>query len=59
MKQTVEGQRTGKIKESGRKRAAFLFKSIKEGEEEGQKDGLNMSLRVSGPALNYNEGKKK
>ncbi len=31
----------------------------KEGKEGGQKDGLSMSLHVSGPALNYNERRKK
>lgn len=27
--------------------------------EEGQEDGSNMSLHLSEPALNYNEGRKK
>lgn len=62
----MDGQRTENKKKNGRtyqnkrERSISLqqVKRRKEGEK-GQRDGLNMSLHVSGPALNYNEGKKK
>lgn len=61
MTPTVEGQRT-ENKRGWKKDSSIPLQQVKrrkEGESEGQKDGLDMSLHVSGPALNYNEGKKK